>query len=358
MIQKKNKKKLTVALIFGGRSEEHDVSIMSASSVFKNLDRDKFDILSIYINWQGNWRIVKSPLLPREELESGTFYSFLSWNNDSLSHSIKPDIYFPLLHGPFGEDGTLQGLFEMAGVPYVGAGVAASALGMDKAMAKALWKNEGLPVVRHRVVKEPEWKKKESVSLNEILSDFKYPFFVKPARLGSSVGITKVTNEHQVQEAFRLAFSCDHKILVEEAICGREIECCILGNDGPRASLPGEVTPSREFYDYRDKYLEGKAGLYVPASLPEITVRKIQDLAVQAFKALDCSGMARVDFFIQEKTENIFINEINTIPGFTNISMYPKLWEVSGLPYPRLLERLIELGFERHRNRKISTFKK
>lgn len=356
VVKNKIKDKLNVALIFGGRSEEHDVSILSATSVFNYLNREKFNVLSIYINRRGNWRIVKSPLLSKEEMETGTFYSFLSWGNSSSPHPIKPDIYFPLLHGPFGEDGTIQGLFELAGVPYVGAGVTASALGMDKALAKDVWQKKGLPVAKYKVLMKYEWEKNKAILLKEIVSEFKYPFFVKPARLGSSVGITRIRNEHQIHKAFQLAFSFDEKILVEEGIKGREIECSILGNDQPLASLPGEIAPSREFYDYRDKYLEGKAGLYAPASLPEATIQKIQNLAIQAFKSIDCAGMARVDFFLQEKTENIFLNEINTLPGFTKISMYPKLWEVSGIPYQSLLEKLIELGLERHKNRYNSKF--
>jgi len=241
----------------------------------------------------------------------------------------------------------------MAGVPYVGAGVLGSALGMDKAAAKGLLRETGLPVVPWRVVHEAEWRDARAGVLRRIRRDFALPFFVKPSSLGSSVGITKVKDRRRTGEALETAFRYDAKIIVERGIDGREIECSVLGNECPETSLPGEVIPSREFYDYRDKYLEGKTGFVIPARLPRGVTGKIRRLAVEAFTALGCSGMARVDFFLESGTGRLFVNEVNTIPGFTEISMYPRLWEASGLPFPRLVERLIGLGFERHAARKV-----
>jgi D-alanine-D-alanine ligase len=344
--------KTMVVLLFGGRSAEHEISLISAASIFKNLDRHKFDVISIYINKQGNWRIVESPLLAQTDMEKGPFLPFLPWTKKSLPDSVDADIYFPILHGPYGEDGTIQGLFEMADVPYVGATVLASAVGMDKAIAKSLFLQRNLPVVKHLVLLESTWKQSPDQILKQIQKDFPPPFFVKPSNLGSSVGITKVNEFRQTQTALEAAFQYDYKILVEEGIQGREIECSVLGNVHPHASLPGEIIPHREFYDYKDKYIEGKTSFGIPADLPQETVNQVQDLAVKAYLAIDCSGMARVDFFLQERTEKVFLSEINTIPGFTEISMYPKLWEVSGLPYSELLDELINLGFERHKNKK------
>ncbi len=344
---------MAVAILFGGRSAEHDVSLISAASIYKNLDKKKYDITSIYINRQGNWTLVSSPLLSHEELQKGKFSSFLPWEGEGDSFpSLESDIYFPVLHGPYGEDGTIQGLFEMADAPYVGAAVLGSAVSMDKAVAKALFVIKKLPVVRHRVLSESSWMQHPEKILDQIQQDIPLPFFIKPANLGSSVGITKVKDFRETEAALRTAFLYDGKVLVEEGIRGREIECSVLGNAHPRASLPGEIFPYREFYDYRDKYIEGKTGFGIPADLPSEISQEVQRLAIEAFLAVDCSGMARVDFFLQKKPEKIFLNEINTIPGFTEISMYPKLWEVSGLAYPRLLDELIRLGIERHQGKK------
>lgn len=344
--------KLRIALLFGGRSAEHDVSLMSAAAVYAHLDKKKYSILSIYINPQGRWRRVESPLCSRQELERGRFTSFLPWEASNPGESTAADIYFPVLHGPFGEDGTIQGLFELADVPYVGAPVLASAVGMDKAVAKALFTGRGLPVPKYDVLLEKDWRKTPERFLQRIHNTFTPPFFVKPANLGSSVGISKVKSREATGPALETAFRYDFKILVEEGILGREIECSVLGHDEPRASLPGEVIPYREFYDYSDKYLEGKTRFGIPADLPEDVTREIRRIALEAFSALDASGMARVDFFLQQNTDRIFLNEINTIPGFTQISMYPKLWEVSGLRFPALLEELIALGLEKHTRRK------
>jgi len=344
--------KIKIGLLFGGRSAEHEVSLISAASIFKNLDRKKYTIISIYINKQGNWKVVESPLLIQAELEKGPFYPFLPWAEKTLPSAVDADIYFPVLHGPFGEDGTIQGLFEMADIPYVGAAVLASAASMDKAVAKCLFLQKKLPVPKHLVILEKIWEHSPGQILHQIQKEFPLPFFVKPSNLGSSVGITKVNENLQITSALETAFQYDSKILVEEGIQGREIECSVIGNSDPRASLPGEIIPHREFYDYRDKYIEGETSFGIPADLPPEIVSRVQDLALRAYQIVDCSGMARVDFFLQEKTEKLFLSEINTIPGFTEISMYPKLWEVSGLSYPDLLNELINLGFERHSNKK------
>ncbi|MEA2006386.1 MAG: D-alanine--D-alanine ligase family protein [Acidobacteriota bacterium] len=344
--------KIKLALLFGGKSAEHKVSLISAASIYNNLDRNKFDVISLYINPEGKWRIVESPLESFTELKKGDFHSFLPWESIHMAQTIKADIYFPVLHGPYGEDGTLQGFLEMADVPYVGASVLASAVGMDKALSKIIWKMLDLPVVSNKLLCEQDWLENRKEILTEIKSQFPLPVFIKPSNLGSSVGITKVNDFTLAETAIEKAFRYDRRVLVEEGIQGREIECSVLGNDAPIASLPGEIIPFREFYDYRDKYIEGKTSFRIPASLPDTTVKEIQRISITAFKAIDCSGMARVDFFLKEKTEEIILNELNTIPGFTEISMYPKLWEASGISFPKLLEMLIDFGFERHQKKK------
>lgn len=347
------KKKTRVALIFGGRSAEHEVSLISASAIYKNINKNKYDVVSLYVTKQGEWKKVSSPLLPLAKLASaGPAFSFLPWEASQLRRWVRTDIYFPVLHGPYGEDGTIQGLLEMADVPYVGAGVLASAAGMDKVVMKALFAASGVPVVKHRAFTDTEWAEHPKSVLLHLRKEFSPPFFVKPANLGSSVGISKVKAWTEAARALRRAFRYDRKILVEAGISGREIECSVLGNDDPRASLPGEVIPFREFYDYRDKYLEGKTRFRIPALLPASKTREVQRLAVAAYKAVGCEGMARIDFFLEERTDQIYVNEINTIPGFTEISMYPKLWEASGISFACLVEELIRLGFERHRKRK------
>jgi len=344
-----------VTLLFGGRSAEHEISLISAASIFKNLDSRKYKTSAIFINREGNWKAVESPLLPAEELNRGQFQSFLPWTDSSRSAALTADIYFPVLHGPFGEDGTIQGLLEMAGVPYVGAAVLASSAGMDKATAKILFQASDLPVADYTVLREEDWRTNRETALKKLQGTFSLPFFVKPANLGSSVGITKVDAFEHTEKAVETAFLYDEKILVEKGIQGREIECSVLGNSNPQASLPGEVIPHRDFYDYEDKYIEGKTSFGIPAKLPPDIAANIQRIAVEAFKAIDCSGMARVDFFLERKTNAVYLNEINTIPGFTEISMYPKLWEVSGLSFPGLLDTLIGLGFEKFRSRKRNT---
>ncbi len=345
-------KKTKICILFGGRSAEHEVSLISAKAIYKNLDPDTYDVTSVYINKEGNWRVVNSPLVAPDDLNSGAFFSFLPWGEDAKEHFIETDVYFPVLHGPYGEDGTIQGLFEMADVPYVGATVMASAAGMDKAVAKTLFKAQNLPVVDHIVVRETEWKRDPSDILNHVPHKVSLPFFVKPANLGSSVGITKVIDFSHTTLAIEEAFLYDRKILIEEGIQGRELECSVLGNDHPKASLPGEIIPFNEFYDYQDKYIDGKTKFAIPADLPQKVVEDIQKISIEAFQCLDCSGMARVDFFLEKRTGKIYLNELNTIPGFTEISMYPKLWEKSGLPFPQLVTELISLAIERHSRKK------
>jgi D-alanine-D-alanine ligase len=350
-------KKTAVGLIFGGRSAEHEVSLISASAVHMNLDPGKFEVRSLYITRQGLWKPVPAPSLDVQSLETGRAYSFLPWQAGPGAEGFaagRPfaDIYFPVLHGPFGEDGTIQGLLEMAGVPYVGAGVAGSALGMDKALAKSVLRDHGLPVVPFEIVREAEWRDRPAAVERRLRRALPLPLFVKPANLGSSVGISKVADRAGLPAALDHAFRYDAVVLVEKGVAGRELELSVLGNDEPEASLPGEVIPFREFYDYADKYLDGKTRFVIPAGLPARTTARVRALGLAAYKALAAEGMARVDFFLEKGTNRLYVNEINTIPGFTEISMYPKLWAVSGLPFPRLLERLIELGFERHANRK------
>jgi len=346
------KKPLSIGLIFGGRSPEHEVSITSARAIYRHLSQTKYRLYSIYITRDGQWQQVSSPLVSDQELKEGQAYSFLPWSSSRQQIELKADVYFPVLHGPYGEDGTIQGLLEMADVAYVGSSVLASAVGMDKAIFKNLLSYLGLPVTPYLVVVEEDYKNQGPKLIRKINSVFTYPLFVKPANMGSSVGISKVKKRAALPAALELAFRYDRKILVEKAISGREIECSVLGNDSPEASLPGEVIPYREFYDYADKYLEGKTRFRIPAELPADLTLKIRQLALAAFKAIDACGLARVDFFLEKDTNAIYINEINTMPGFTEISMYPKLWEVSGLNFNQLLDRLIELAIERHKRKK------
>ena len=345
-------KKIAVALIFGGRSAEHEISLISATAVHKNFDPGKFEVRSLYITRAGLWKAVAAPSTDIRTLERGPAFSFLPWQAGPPANGSFADIYFPVLHGPFGEDGTIQGLLEMAGVPYVGAGVAGSALGMDKALAKSVLRDHGLPVVPFETVRETDWTKDPAAVLRRVRRALPLPLFVKPSNLGSSVGITKVTDRAGLPAALATAFRYDPTALVEKGIAGRELELSVLGNEAPEASLPGEVIPFREFYDYNDKYIDGKTRFAIPAALPPRTTARVRALGIAAYKALSAAGMARVDFFLEKETRRLYVNEINTIPGFTEISMYPKLWAVSGLPFPRLLERLVDLGFERHRRRK------
>jgi D-alanine-D-alanine ligase len=348
-------KKTTVALLFGGRSAEHEVSIRSAASIYNHLDKDRYKTVSLFLDKSGRWKQVASPLLPPGELRQGRAYPFLPWGMGGFTAAVKADIYFPVLHGPYGEDGTIQGLLELADVPFVGAGVLASAAGMDKAVMKILFQASGLRVAPCRVVLDSEWASRREEVLRRLNREMVPPLFVKPANLGSSVGISKVGSMDRLEEALELAFRYDRKVLVEKGLEAREIECAVLGNDAPEASLPGEVMPAGEFYDYKDKYLDGKTQFGIPANLPPATVEEVRRQAVAAFQACGCDGLTRVDFLLEKSTGLLYVNEVNTLPGFTEISMYPKLWEVSGMSFDRLVDRLIELGFERHARKKRCT---
>jgi D-alanine-D-alanine ligase len=352
--------KRRLAVIFGGRSAEHEVSLASAQSVLEALDPKRYEVVAIGIDKRGRWHRVDAlpgrteggSALPdiRVEEEPGIALArqpgdHALVDDDGTRREI--DVVFPVLHGPYGEDGAIQGMLELAGIPYVGTGVLGSAVGMDKAVQKVLFAAAGLPAAAHEVVHEREWEEdRESVEAR--VAGLGLPVFVKPATLGSSVGITKVKDIDALPGAMEVALSYARKVLVERSVeGGREIECAVLGNDDPVASVPGEVIPNAEFYDYRAKYVDDGSELEIPAKLPETLVTEIQRMAVAAFQAIDAAGMARVDFFVREPDE-ILVNEINTIPGFTSISMYPKMWEASGLTYRELIDRLVELAIERH----------
>jgi D-alanine-D-alanine ligase len=348
-------KKTRIGLIFGGRSAEHEVSLSSAASVHKNLDPQKYSVLCLLIDKDGLWRAVASPAEPGKASAAGGAGSFLPWGRGAAAGFLEADVYFPILHGPNGEDGTIQGLLEMADVPYIGCGVMASAVGMDKALSKSVFRDVGLKQVRFRVVLEQDWTRDRMAAVRELGGALPFPMFVKPSNLGSSVGISKAKDAADLAAALELAFLYDRKVVVEEGVRCRELECSVLGNDDPRASLPGEVIPAKEFYDYADKYVDGRTAFAIPAVLAPALVARVREAAVAAFKAVDGAGMARVDFLYEEATDTLYLNEINTIPGFTEISMYPKLWAVSGLPFPGLLDELVRLAFERHARKRRLT---
>jgi D-alanine-D-alanine ligase len=356
-----SKPRLRVGILFGGRSGEHEVSLASAASVIRALDPEKYEAVPIGITKDGRWLVGSGAqkLLP-EVLKSGervslppdpTSASLIPISQGSGQPSVKVDVMFPVLHGTFGEDGTVQGLFELAGLPYVGAGVLASSVGMDKDVQKRLFEHAKLPIVPFLSIQRSEWEREQPAVLRAIKKKFRYPIFVKPAAAGSSVGMTRVKAADELPAAMDLAAEFGLKIIVERGVNAREIEVSVLGNDDVRASIPGEIVPHREFYDYQAKYLEEGTRLVIPAALNKKQVSTFQDYAVRAFRAIDGTGMARCDFFLERRTGKIFINELNTIPGFTSISMYPKLWEASGLPYPKLIDRLIDLAFELHREK-------
>jgi D-alanine-D-alanine ligase len=358
--------KIRVGVIFGGRSAEHEVSIVSAASVINALDRNKYEILPIGITPQGRWLSSAKALellreraniesLPEHILVPDPRKQGLIELKDSSAQDAPQhiDVAFPVLHGTYGEDGTIQGLFELADIPYVGSGVLGSAVGMDKVVQKQLFRAAKIPVAPEVWFTSTAYRKQSKKLLGLIERTLSYPCFVKPANLGSSVGISKAHNRRELVTAIDLAAEYDIKILVEKAIEGaREIECSVLGNDDPIASLPGEIIPSNEFYDYDAKYVDGKSTPVIPARLPKPVIKKIQSYAVESFRILNCSGMGRVDFLVRKKNNAIYLNELNTIPGFTSISMYPKLWQASGIPYPDLLDKLIQLAIERHDMRK------
>ncbi len=353
--------KTKIALLFGGRSAEHEVSLRSARSVFEALDRNKYQVIPILITREGNWYIRPEELSSfdsRPELNerdrlmvpADPAHRGLLHLNRSGGYDLMPVvIVFPVLHGTFGEDGTVQGLLELANLPYVGCGVLASSVGMDKVLMKAAFRDIGLTVGPFFWFLRSEWKRNPA-KIMERLRSSRFPVFVKPANLGSSVGISRVTEPSGFKPAVDIAASYDRKIVVEDGINGRELEVSVLGNDEPIASLPGEVISHAEFYDYKEKYLQNTAELKIPAELPKDIIEAAREVAITAFRAVDGSGLARVDLFLTEENE-IIVNEINTMPGFTSISMYPKLWEATGLSYPKLLDRLLELALERHQDK-------
>jgi D-alanine-D-alanine ligase len=398
-------KKLRVGILFGGRSGEHEVSLLSAASVFNAIDKDKFEVVPIGITKEGRWvtagdaeRLLKGQpagegagstqphlragdpdatpgaavlaageavVVPPEPQRQGgslsPFQTDAALTRRASDRAINVDIIFPVLHGTFGEDGTIQGLLELADLPYVGAGVLGSAAGMDKDIMKSLFRAAGLPIVKHVTVLRSEWEANSKKVQKLVESRLKYPVFVKPANLGSSVGISKAHDGKELGPAIEEAAKFDRKIVIEQGVGGkkqkaREIECSVLGNDSPEASVPGEIVPGKEFYDYTAKYVDEGSKLIIPAKLSKAETRTVQQLAISAFKAVDCSGLARVDFLMDAKAGKIYLNEINTMPGFTSISMYPKLWAASGLAYSELIERLIQLGLERHQEKKKNQY--
>jgi len=393
-------KKLRVGILFGGRSGEHEVSLLSAASVLHAIDKEKYEVVPIGITKDGRWltaehaenllngKLVIEPrnlragdpdttesaavlargeavVVPPEPVhrQSGLvpFQSDAALTRRASDRAINVDVIFPVLHGTFGEDGTIQGLLELADIAYVGAGVLGSAAGMDKDIMKSLFIAAGIPIVKHVTILRSMWESEPKQVQKRVEAKLTYPVFVKPANLGSSVGISKAHNRKELGPAIEEAAKFDRKIVIEQGVGGkkekaREIECSVLGNDDPEASLPGEIIPGKEFYDYTAKYVDEGSQLIIPAKLTKAQTKRVQDLAVAAFKAVDCSGLARVDFLMDPKTQKIFLNEINTMPGFTAISMYPKLWAASGLAYADLIDRLIELGLERHEDKKKNQY--
>src|SRR5579864_6002382 len=394
-------KKVRVGVLFGGRSGEHEVSLLSAASVVNAIDKEKYEVVPIGITKDGRWLTAAAAeaLLqgkPHDEskhlragdpeatpgaavLASGEavvvppepahpasrsltpFQSDATTLRRAADRAINVYVIFPVLHGTFGEDGTIQGLLELADIPYVGAGVLGSAAGMDKDIMKSLFRAAGLPIVKHVTFLRSEWENAPKKMQKMVERKLKYPVFVKPANLGSSVGISKARNAKELALAIEEAARFDRKIVVEEGVGGknnkaREIECAVLGNDNPEASVPGEIVPSAEFYDYAAKYLDEGSQLIIPAKLAKSETRRVRELAVAAFRAVDCSGLARVDFLMDPRSRRIYLNEINTMPGFTSISMYPKLWAASGVSYPELIERLIRLGTDRHAEKKRNQY--
>jgi D-alanine-D-alanine ligase len=392
--------KLRVGILFGGRSGEHEVSLLSAASVLNAIDKEKYEVVPIGITKDGRWLTAEHAenllqgklVLESRNLRAGDpdtttsaavlargeavvvppepvhrhsglvpFQTDASMMRRASDRAINVDVIFPVLHGTFGEDGTIQGLLELADIPYVGAGVLGSAAGMDKDIMKSLFIAAGIPIVKHVTILRGAWEKDAKRVQKLVESKLTYPVFVKPANLGSSVGISKAHNRKELGPAIEEAAKFDRKIVIEQGVGGkkdkaREIECAVLGNDEPAASVPGEIVPGKEFYDYTAKYVDEGSQLIIPAKLTKAETKRVQELAVAAFQAVDCSGLARVDFLMDPKTGKIFLNEINTMPGFTAISMYPKLWGASGLPYADLIDKLIQLGIERHEDKKKNQY--
>jgi D-alanine-D-alanine ligase len=373
-------KKLRIGVVYGGRSGEHEVSVASAASIIKHLDRGRYDPVPIRIEKDGRWTLADKPpsvIKAAEVIESARLQAARPTRPGREAHLIAHpgddtvltierrdggeqgtsavvtglglDVIFPVLHGPYGEDGTVQGLLELANVPYVGAGVLGSAVGMDKAVMKQLFAAHGLPQVKYVVTIRREWERDGESVTARVERELGYPVFVKPANLGSSVGISKARNADELAEAVRLAAEFDRKIVIEAAVPkAREIEVAVLGNDDPEASIAGEIVPSREFYDYEAKYLDEGSKALIPAPITDAQMQQVRSMSIAAYRAVDGAGMSRVDFLMDGETGALYLNEVNTIPGFTTISMYPKLWEATNLPYPELIDRLISLALERH----------
>lgn len=367
--------KLKVGVIFGGRSGEHEVSLISANSIMKALNPDKYEVIPVGITRKGAWVVGVKPdalleheksgsrgCLPFDSLAGGKASMNCDPSNKGLmlldkpksENQVKLDVLFPIIHGTYGEDGTLQGMLELADMPYVGCGVLASAVGMDKTFAKRLFHEAGIEIAPYIEVLRSKFKTDPDRIISEVEAKLGYPCFVKPVNSGSSVGINKAKNRESLYAALELAGRYDRKILIESYINGREIEVSVLGNDDPIASLPGEIVPCNEFYDYNAKYIDNRSELKIPADVPSETIEQMRSIALRAYRALDCAGMARVDFFLERGTNRILINEINTIPGFTSISMYPKLWEATGIGYSELVDRLVDLALERYRDKQES----
>ena len=350
--------KLNVALIFGGKSGEHEVSLVSATSVYKNIDKDKYNVFTIGITKEGKWLYYDGS---EENIKNGEWVNLANKNveinlvpsgNKEVGilfedgHTEKIDVIFPVLHGPYGEDGTIQGLFEISQIPYVGCGVLASSVGMDKLICKKVFSQIGLPQVNYTYTNRWQFNQDSEKELNDIESKLDYPVFVKPANMGSSVGISKATNRQELLEGIEEALKYDSRIVLEQGIDAREIEVAVLGNDEVRASIAGEIKPGKDFYDYEDKYINGVSVCEIPANISEEHMENIRRMAIEAFKGIDGKGLSRVDFFIDKNSGEIFINEINTLPGFTSISMYPKMWDATGLPYTQLIDKLIDLALD------------
>src|SRR5712692_1985037 len=363
-------RKLKVGVLFGGRSAEHEVSLVSATSVIKALDKNKYDIIPIGISPQGKWlsssdaiELLKSGRqldhIPEKILLPDPSRKNLVALTDGTSEGASLDVIFPLLHGTFGEDGTVQGLFELAAVPYAGAGVLGSALGMDKVIQKTLWRGMGLPVVDFVSLRRRDLENDLDAAMNRVELSIGYPCFTKPANLGSSVGVSKALNRAELELGLHQAAQYDAKLLVERGVDARELECGVLGNDEPIASVVGEIVPGADFYAYRAKYLDTGSQALIPADISANLADEVRRMAVAAFKAVDAAGLARVDFFLERGTDRLYLNEINTMPGFTEISMYPKLWQASGVSFSELVTRVAELGIERfaERARNETTFR-
>ena len=360
--------RIRLALLYGGRSGEHDVSIASATSVMQAIDKDKYDVLPVYLTSEGRWLPGVEPARLTAGLHPAAATVAL-FSSDPQQPGLLPlskaevqpeqaqavDVVFPLLHGTYGEDGTVQGLLELANVPYVGSGVLGSAAGMDKDIMKTLFAAAGLPVVPHLLVRRREWEQRPAVVQDRVLQTLRLPVFVKPTNLGSSVGISKVGDAAGLSDALDLACRYDRRVLVEQGLDCREFECSVLGNDEPEASVIGEIIPSREFYDYQAKYSDDESSeLRIPADIDASLAEDLRAMAVTAFQAVDAAGLARVDFFFETRTGKPYVNEINTLPGFTTISMYPKLWEAGGVSYAQLIDNLVNLAIERHQDRQRS----